>query len=524
MKIKSIGIKNYRGIKEEQKIPLADFSSIVGKNDSGKSIILHALATFLDPKEYKIVESDFNDINDEIIIECYVYSENIRLILEKRVKSVIKKADGLDAFLDDIIFNGGVIIQKKADKPGNAFSGINLLIKDFTETDFSRLYEKSDEDLNSILEKYAISIPVSGKGRNSKMEKIKYLREYCKETMVNTVEVWIEDIYKIASILPGVELFVSDYGLEADTKFKTNSVAEIQDFFKEETKDNTMRLSLIEADIKSEMDKEAQSIKIYMQDYTSSLREVIIEPDIKWSKAIDGINVSFQFDGDSKPIPMSHKGTGYRRLFMVARFRYLAEKNKGHDVLYLIEEPETFLHPSAQNDLLNSLKELSGNNQVIISTHSPVFAGSTDINSVILCKKENQSVYEFAGAENKIDFVQSIIDELGIKPYYNLRDGFEKILFVESYHDIDFYDLVSEKIIGGKISNNSKILCLPFGGSNIDSFLNISYFDNSQRELFLIIDSDKHQNQETQDKQAERCKEFNLRGKGKGYILKKACN
>jgi len=38
MKITEIAIENYRGIKTEQRIPLNNFSSIVGKNDSGKSI------------------------------------------------------------------------------------------------------------------------------------------------------------------------------------------------------------------------------------------------------------------------------------------------------------------------------------------------------------------------------------------------------------------------------------------------------------------------------------------------------
>src|SRR5690606_4564969 len=130
-------------------------------------------------------------------------------------------------------------------------------------------------------------------------------------------------------------------------------------------------------------------------------------------------------DGDDKFIPMSHKGTGYRRLFMVARFRYLAEKNKGHNIIYLIEEPETFLHPIAQQDLLNALKELSDDNQIIISTHSPVFAGATDINGVILCTKDIQSNYENAVNESRVKFLRKIVEELGIKPSYNLSDHHE---------------------------------------------------------------------------------------------------
>src|SRR5690606_38430725 len=116
-------------------------------------------------------------------------------------------------------------------------------------------------------------------------------------------------------------------------------------------------------------------------------------PIFAWKDAIKSVDVSFQFAGDDKFIPMSHKGTGYRRLFMVAGFRYLAEKSKGNNIIYLIEEPETFLHPTAQADLLNALKELSNDNQVLITTHSPVFAGATSVKGVVLCVKEEQSNY-----------------------------------------------------------------------------------------------------------------------------------
>jgi hypothetical protein len=33
--------------------------------------------------------------------------------------------------------------------------------------------------------------------------------------------------------------------------------------------------------------------------------------------------------------------------FMVARFRYLAEKSKGNNIIYLIEETWNLLHPTA---------------------------------------------------------------------------------------------------------------------------------------------------------------------------------
>ena len=525
MKIDQITIQNYRGIRDKQIIPINNFSSIVGKNDSGKSIVINAIASFLDPKTYKLVESDFNNINSEVTIECRFHDENIREILTNKIKSKIKKTDGLDELLNDIIFDNKIFIQKSSLNPKDNFSSIMYLQQEYVDDDFKNLYSKSDDELKTILEKYSIVIPISGSGRNSKMEKVKQIKAYCNNNSIDREDIWVEDLYKISDLLPAVELFVSDYALEADSKFKTTSVSEIRGFFNEETSGDTKRLSEIEKDIQSAMYKEAESIKTFMRDYASNLQEVVITPEIVWSKAIDGVSVKFRFDGDAVPILMSHKGAGYRRLFMVARFRYLAEKNKGSNVIYLIEEPETFLHPSAQQDLLDALKRLSDDNQVIITTHSPVFAGSTEENSIVLCLKDSQSKYKVAQDGNKDEFIQQIIEELGIKPYYNLRDSFEKIVFVEGKDDVYFYNKLSEVFLKKQLNGNSKILVLPFGGSSINSIVNIEYFSKQGRPMFLLLDSDKglRIKQPCQiNKQQKTFDEFNSKQKSKAYLLNKS--
>ena len=521
MQIRKISIENYRGIREKQEIPLSNFSSVIGKNDSGKSIILNAIASFLDPKSFPITESDFNDVSKPVIIDCAFIAENLREIIESKIKVKIKKSDGLDEFLNDFIFDDTIVYRKSASMPKKGFDAEFILLNDFEETEFAMLYGKSDEELSQIIVKNGIVVPVEGVGRNSKLEKIKCIKAFCENK--NVVSNYVSDEYKISSLFPEVELFKSDYGLEADTKFKTTSVSEIQNYFDRETASEDKKLKQIEREIEREMKVEAQSIKGYMNDYVSALNEVEIKPNISWKDAIRSVDVSFQFDGDTKSIPMSHKGTGYRRLFMVARFRYLAEKNKGKNIVYLIEEPETFLHPSAQEDLLNAFRDLSEDNQIVITTHSPVFAGATNHTSAILCKKAGQSVYEYASAGNEREFIFKIVHELGIKPSYNLQDHHEKIVFVESQNDAKFYDLICRVVLGENLLKNQKILVLPFGGGeDIESFLNIDYFDSSGRDLFLIIDSDKHQN--NYPKQKKRADAFEANKKnGKSYVIFKSC-
>jgi len=517
MYITDIVLENFRGVKDVRQIRLSRFSSIVGKNDSGKTIILNAIASFLDIKNYPITNTDFNDPSKEIRFEFTIRSENIKTLLESKVKSKVKKTEGLDEFIHDFIFDDSILYQRSIALGNKTWLRDNIRVKDFVREDLKNLYFKSDEEISLILETNGIEIPVEGRGRNSKAEKIKHIKEFFVHEPKS--DFWLSDDMKISSLFPGVELFKSDYGLEADTKFKTASVSEIEEYFIREQE----RLDVFQKEINLEMKKEAKMLKSYMQDYASNLKDIDISPNVVWKDAIKSVDVSFQFNSDEKFIPMTHKGTGYRRLFMVARFRYLAKKTKGNDVIYLIEEPETFLHPTAQQDLLNALKEISDETQVIITTHSPVFAGATDILGVVLCTKNNQSNYENASSGDYNDFLRKVVDELGIKPSYNLRDHHEKILFVESTNDMKFYNIICTKLLGFSLIGNSKILVLPFGGgADIDSFLNIDYFDNSNRKLFLLIDSDKQQN--NQDEQARKAASYIQRKKNaKAYVIFRSC-
>ncbi len=522
MNITSITISNYRGISQEQVVPLDRFSSFVGRNDAGKSIILNAIASFLDPKSNPLTITDFNDLANQVTIECCFASDSIKETIEAKVKTRIKKADGLEEFLDDLLVDGNLVVRKACSSPRKDFDSEKILFHDYVDENFQNLYNKSDEELNQIIAQYRVTLPVEGRGRNSKLEKIKHIKQYCETNGIQKCKTYIDDTFRLSAILPAVELFRADYGLEADTRFRSSSVSEILEYFERESAEGE-KLALVASEISDEMKKEADSVKTYMREYASNLREVEIKPLISWKDAVKSVDVSFQFEGDSKPIPMSHKGTGYRRLFMVARFRYLAEKNKGLNVIYLIEEPETFLHPSAQNDLLIALRELSDDNQVIITTHSPVFAGATHAESVILCKKGNGSEYENYYTNGREVFLRSIVEELGIKPSYNLRDTHEKIIFVESHNDARFYHLICQQLSLGTLLGNDRLLVLPFGGGeDIDSFLNIDYFDQSDRRLFLLIDSDKHTG--NHQKQLKRAQQFkDNKDRGSAYVINKSC-
>lgn len=522
MLISSIRIRNYRGIKEAE-IKFGSFNSIIGKNDTGKTSILSAISSFFDLKNYPISNNDFNNIYKPIEIEVELTDNFLKDKLIECLKSKLKKEAGLEEYVESFLHNNSLKYRKSINFNQAKFSEEKVYFNDFEREDLQNIYFKSDEEISKILAENSISVPIAGKGRNSKYEKIKQIKSHFANEPFRAH--WVNDEFKISTLLPDVEFFKADYGLEADTKFKTQSVSEILSYFDRENSLEDSKLKKIENEIFTEMQSEAKAIKHFMQEYATNLVEVEIRPLISWKDIIKSVDVSFKFDNDEKLIPMTHKGAGYRRIFMVARFRYLAEKNRQSNIIYLIEEPETFLHPSAQQDLIEAFKDLSETNQIFITTHSPVFTGSTALDSVILCTKTQQSNYEYRNDSNEDIFLKKVVDELGIKPSFNLMDNHEKIVFVEGNNDILFFDCICKKLEIGNLLGNPKILVLPCGGkTNVSNFVDIDYFSNSNRYLYLILDSDLKDGEDEQARQHQQVEKFiSNKTKAKGYVLKKSC-
>lgn len=73
----------------------------------------------------------------------------------------------------------------------------------------------------------------------------------------------------------------------------------------------------------------------------------------------------------------AEKGTGMQRALALALIQVYADisstngEGLSKPILFFIDEPETFLHPQAQNKLLDALEKISSKSQIFIITHSP---------------------------------------------------------------------------------------------------------------------------------------------------------
>lgn len=137
---------------------------------------------------------------------------------------------------------------------------------------------------------------------------------------------------------------------------------------------------------------------------------------------VDGVSFSTGLSDDRVgSVPLSNRGAGTQNNLVLALFRYLAERQTSGNLIIALEEPENSLHPKAQRQLLSVLLELTKKNQVICTTHSPVFIERTQFESNVLItrRKDGRSDAKvFSG-----DVLKDVRNELGIRPSDALLKG-----------------------------------------------------------------------------------------------------
>jgi len=529
MHISRITIKNYRGIRN-QSLKFSKFNALIGKNDCGKSTVINAIKLFFDdskatPKDFNYYQSDDKNIEIEIELSGYEKSDFKPFLIKGDKKT------GFDEVADDYISDGTLIIKKVWVHKENVDVAAKSSIKVST---FTNSHIHTDKRLVTAgIRTHEVEIPAEGTGKNSDLEKLHYLRLAMDEMSCERSDIW-QDVKwtEIKNCVPTVELFRADQSIETTTtEFKSTFSSEIKSIIADERdKDEGSTLSGIEAIIKQKIIEESVAIRNCMSEHISDLEELFIRPNFSWEKGVEITNVEIKLSGDEQSIPLENKGSGYRRLFMVGRLRYLADKKHLRNVIYLVEEPETFLHPSAQEEMRNSLLSLSASNQVLITTHSPIFLGATDDNAITLCKKEETVLlYE---QRNDEEFLIDIARQIGVKPSHNILDTYETIIFVEGSNDIKFLKTASEKL-GKNLHNmidNSQIVVFDGGGKSLNNFIDIKYFETLEKNMFLIIDSDIYNVDQIgvnpgldlqQENNASLKVKFETKAKARAFILNK---
>lgn len=343
--IKSINIKNFRGIKEHT-IDFDNFNMFIGDNGTNKTSILEAINYSFSPSflSGRIKPTDFHKgINNSIEITIYFENEfkisildgyNPREIECNKISLTInrrgKKSPG--KILSDLVTIDHIVIPKESPRKDNdnkeywsikrkngsefKFDRRLLSFNVFQSDDMPRSFYFSKERDKQIY-----------KGFNTSFSSIiddfnwRYLKEIFKQNSNN-----------LFNEIDGIEKKISEL-----TQVEQHDVIKC---FNERIK----KFNLEPIDF-SFIDRLYPFEQVFL-----SKKEALLN------------------------IPIKNLGSGIEMLYSVLFLDTLASFSK-EKLIILIDEPELHLHPKLQVKFANYLFELSKNDkyQIFITTHSPIF-------------------------------------------------------------------------------------------------------------------------------------------------------
>lgn len=254
----------------------------------------------------------------------------------------------------------------------------------------------------------------------------------------------------------------------------------------------------------------ASAINPYLADIRSALDGVSgsLNSELT-SVGLGDLSVNFGFDestpsqllrgfdlelSDPQKTPIWEKGQGIQSTALFASFLWISKQEQalGLVPIWLIEEPESYLHPELSKACKELLDALAQEALVILTTHSLSFVPPSvrQVQGVSLDAQSHTVVDEFV---NHAEATKRIRESLGVQfaDYYNLA---ATNLFVEGPSDKKLIEWVLEVLVDGetRFPNLSAALIEDFGGvTQLEGFLKAVFAPiRGERALVSLFDGD----------------------------------
>lgn len=465
MRLQALTLECFRGYNGRTRIEFGDFTSIIGKNDVGKSTILEALEIFFNNESVKIDSQDgcvfgnranvrigciFSELPSQITIDASaptsLHSEY--LLNEDGYLEIVKQYDCTRKAINPKIFARALHPAKVG---------------------FDTLLAMKNADLKARAKELGIDPKSVDQRSNVALRRSIWSRCDDLEISVRDISLDSEDGKRaweqIAKELPIYALFQSDRSSRDDDDevqdplklAVTEALREVQhklDEIKEVVKEKTLDVARRTLDKLREMDADLASA---------------LTPTFKAEPKWDGFKLSLEGDDE---IPINKRGSGVRRLVLLNFFRAEVERRQtqanASGVIFAVEEPENSQHPNNQIMLVKSLMALSEeeSTQVIVTTHVPAIASLLPVESIRYVTRKAYGSPAIESCQQEI--LALISDDLGILPDRRV----EVLMCVEGPNDVVFLENIIKVAI--QIDPTLPDICLdprvslfPLGGGNL---------------------------------------------------------
>lgn len=446
VQIKSFTVKNFRSITEANELPLHNFSIIIGPNNEGKSNILRAL----------VISQKFTS--------SFWLLTDIRLLRRRKMR----KYRGKQPDDNDVEYNW--------------------------ERDFPiSLQNKEPNGITTLTTKYLLT-----EAEKNQLQKLlkKPIKEYLSLTFklgrddysieINGMQFSEEKFYDVDMIFSIISSKIQVQYISA-IRTSTQTIKTIEHMIAgqlsilQRTRKYQKALNNLEKLQTPILEELSGKLTTSVSDFLPQVKKIKINSRERIERIIREATTVSVNDGVNTLLEL--KGDGIKSLIAISIIQHVAKQRATKkNMVLVIEEPESHLHPNAIHKLNNVLKEISNKNQVIISTHSPLLVNRTDVSRNILVNKSK-------AIEGKN--ISTIRDMLGVKIADNLQSA-NLIVLVEGKKDIQILSVILKKL-SPKIKKALEQGIISFdaldGGNNLA--YKISIWKNLLCDVYVFLDHDK---------------------------------
>ena len=423
MKIISFSVQNYRSITKANKLPISNSTILIGPNNEGKSNILRALVTSL------------RLLKGFAFFPPSLTTGRTLRYLPHRTR---------DAYVWETDFP---ISLQQSSPTGCSIFNIGLELEPHEIVEFR---EKTGSNLNGTLsiqitctkDRPDFRIKKKGRGGKTLTSKVPQIAKFISDKLNCVYIPAVRTAYSAQKVVEGI---LSD------------ELEIVED--KPEYKNALTEIAKIQQPV---LDRISESVERTLKEFLPNVKEVKVK--ISEEKRYQALRRDCEITiDDGTPTRLQQKGDGVQSLAALSLMKHASERSaSGRNIILAIEEPESHLHPKAIHQLKNVVIDISNNNQVILTTHCPIFVDRVNVQSNIVVYG-NQAL----PAKN----LENIRDVLGVRISDNLRHA-ELVLMVEGEDDVSVL-----RSLLSSVSPKIKI-ALSHGGLAIDSLLggaNLSY-------------------------------------------------
>lgn len=496
MRISSVIVENFRGYLDSTPLSVGAFTSIVGRNDVGKSTLLEALEIFFNGGKLDADDAHIRARGQPTRISCLFEDLPAEVVLDARAPTTLAdeyllNADGVLEIVKEYDLRASRITAKvfaRANHP-MAEDGADLL-----QLNNTKLKARAGE-LGVNLQ--GVDQRINSQIRSSIWRHIGDLTLGERLIPLND-----EDAKKVWTLLqkdmPAFALFQADRPSRDDDSEVTSP---FDAAIKDAVRGLEPQLDQIKEEVKQKVEEVARRTLAKLREMDATLADelrTVFKTEPKWA----GFKLSLT---DHHDIPINKRGSGVRRLILLNFFRAEAERRQlaanSPGIIYAVEEPESSQHPINQKILISALLELSdaGNTQVLITTHVPGIAALVPPESIRYVHHDNNRHPRVI--ENHEDMLRSVADQLGVLPDKRVR----LLLYVEGPNDVAFLENISSLTDDIDLRTDPRVAFVLSGGGKLKHWVNCQYLQGLEIPEIHIDDRDSdHGYQEQVDRVNDR--------------------